>query len=151
MRKSELLGLCWSDINFEAGEILCRKTKSGEPRHVPMSRRARWLLNKLAAKNPLSTWVFESHSREGTKAAALDTKTSWRTCLRRARIEDFRFHDLRHCFASHHVMKGGDVYALARILGHSNPLVTIDRYAHLLPEFVNAQRRVMDRTYSPGG
>jgi integrase len=149
MRKSELLGLRWDDIHFEAGKILARETKSGEPRHVPMSRRARWLLNKLAARDPLATWVFESRDRDGAKASAFDVKTAWRAALRRARIEDFHFHDLRHTFASHFAMKGGNLYALAMILGHSNPKITIDRYAHLSPEFVQAQRAVMDRAYSP--
>jgi integrase len=41
-------------------------------------------------------------------------------------------------------MKGGAIYALAKILGHSSPKMTIDRYAHLSPEFINEQRRVMD-------
>lgn len=45
-------------------------------------------------------------------------------------------------------MKGGNLYALATILGHSNPKISIDRYAHLSPEFVNDQRRVMDWRYS---
>lgn len=44
-------------------------------------------------------------------------------------------------------MKGGTLYALAIILGHSSPKITIDRYAHLSPEFIK-QRRVMDRTCS---
>jgi integrase len=152
MRKSELLGLRWSDVHFEASKILVRDTKSGEPRHVPMSRRARWLLNKLAARNPLGAgWVFESRDRGGAKAAARDVKKAWRRALVRAGISDFRFHDLRHTMASHFAMKGGNLYALAMILGHSNPKITIDRYAHLSPEFVNEQRRVMDRTYASVG
>ena len=150
MRKSELLGLRWSDVHFEERQIYVPDTKSGEPRHVPMSRRAHWVLRKLAARNPLGAgWVFESRDREGAKAPALDVKTAWRRALVRAGIEDFHFHDLRHTMASHFAMKGGNLYALAMILGHSNPKITIDRYAHLSPEFVNEQRRVMDRTYSP--
>ncbi len=74
----------------------------------------------------------------------MDVKTAWRRVLRLARIEAFRFHDLRHTFASHFAMKGGNLYALAKILGHSNPKITMDRYAHLSPDFVNEQRRVMD-------
>jgi integrase len=144
LRKSELLSLRWSDIDFESGQILIRETKSGEPRRVPMSRRARWVLSKLAAKNPLAEWVFESRDSKGERAPARDTKTAWARVLRLARIEDFRFHDLRHTFASHFAMKGGNIYALAKILGHSNPKMTLDRYAHLSPEFVNEQRRVMD-------
>ncbi len=44
-------------------------------------------------------------------------------------------------------MKGGDLYALAEILCHSNPKITLDRYAHLSPEFVQAQRGVIDAMY----
>jgi hypothetical protein len=47
-------------------------------------------------------------------------------------------------------MKGGNLYALAKILGHSNPKMTLDRYTRLSPEFVNVQRRVMDRTFANG-
>jgi len=148
MRKGELLNLRWQDVYFEASKILVLETKSGEPRHVPMSRRARWLLNKLAARNPLAEWVFESRNRKGERRPALDTKTAWKRVLRLARIEDFRFHDLRHTFASHFAMKGGNLYALAEILGHSSPKMTLDRYTHLSPEFINEQRRVMDKTYS---
>ena len=147
MRKSEMLGLRWGDVNFEAEKILVRETKNGEPRHVPMSRRCRWLLKKIAAQNPLASWVFESERRDGSTAAALDSKTAWRRALRLARIDDFRFHDLRHTFASHFAMGGGDIYALAKILGHKNPKVTIDRYAHLSPAFVQAQSGIMDGMY----
>ena len=55
---------------------------------------------------------------------------------------------MRHTFASHFAMKGGNLYALMMILGHSGPKITTDRYAHLSPEFIDEQRRVMDRTYS---
>jgi integrase len=78
-------------------------------------------------------------------------KTALRKALVRAGIEDFHFHDLRHTKASQFAMRGGNLYALAMILGHSNPKITIDRYAHLSPEFVIEQRRVMDRTCSSAG
>ena len=45
-------------------------------------------------------------------------------------------------------MRRGDLYALAEILGHSNPKITLDRYAHLSPEFVQAQRGIIDAMYS---
>jgi integrase len=150
MRKSELLGLRWSDVNFEAGKILARETKNGEPRQVPMSRRSTWLLKKLAAKNPLADWVFESQRRDGSRAPAGEIKTAWHRAMRLARIEGFRFHDLRHTFASHFAMRRGDLYALAKILGHRSPQITLDRYAHLSPEFVHAQRGIMDAMYAGG-
>lgn len=97
-------------------------------------------------------WVFESRSRTGARIPVSDVKKAWRQALRRARIDDFRFHDLRHTFASHFAMKGGNISALAKILGHASPKMTLDRYAHLSPEFIAEQRAVMDRgTYAPTG
>ena len=55
---------------------------------------------------------------------------SFETILESAGIEDFRFHDLRHTFASWYMMNGGDLYELAKILGHSNIKMT-ERYAKL--------------------
>jgi integrase len=148
MRKAELLGLRWQDVKFEANEILVPDSKSGKPRHVPMSRRARWLLNKLAARNPLAEWVFESENEKGERAPATDTKTAWKRVLRLARIEDFHFHDLRHTFASHFAMKDGNLFALAGILGHEDATMTLKRYTHLSPKYINDQRHVMDKNSS---
>ena len=145
LRKSELLGLRWEDVDFESQQLLVRDTKTGVARRVPLSRRARWVLAKLAARGPLTTWVFESRNRKGERAPVSDVKKAWRTALLRARIEGFDFHDLRHTFASHVAMKGGNVYALAKMLGHANPKMTIDRYAHLSQEFIQEQQRVMDK------
>ena len=55
---------------------------------------------------------------------------SFKTILEQVGIEDFRFHDLRHTFASWYMMNGGDLYELAKILGHSNIKMT-ERYAKL--------------------
>jgi len=55
---------------------------------------------------------------------------SFEDLLRRAKIRNFRFHDLRHTFASWYMMNGGDLYELAKILGHSNIKMT-ERYAKL--------------------
>lgn len=145
MRKSEIFNLKWSDVDFESGQLLVRETKTGEQRHVPLSRRARWLLAKRAAHDPLATWVFQSKDEDGKPAPVSDIKNAWWTVLMRSRIEDFRFHDLRHTFASHFAMKGGNLYALATIMGHSNPVMTLKRYTHLSPEYMRAQRAVMDQ------
>jgi integrase len=145
MRKSELFGLAWADVNFESGQILVRNTKTNEQRHVALSRRARWMLTKRAARDPLATWVFQTRDADGEPAPVSDIKKAWWTALLRARIEDFTFHQLRHTFASHWAMKGGNLYALAVILGHSNPAITLERYAKLSPEFIRDQRATMDR------
>jgi integrase len=56
--------------------------------------------------------------------------TLFKNALRKAGIKDFRFHDLRHTFASHYVMSGGDLLSLKEILGHSD-LKMVERYSHL--------------------
>jgi integrase len=60
---------------------------------------------------------------------------SFEDLLDRAEIRDFRFHDLRHTFASWYMMNGGDLYELAKILGHSNIKMT-ERYAKLARQHI---------------
>jgi integrase len=60
---------------------------------------------------------------------------SFETVLQQAGIRDFRFHDLRHTFASWYMMNGGDLYELAKILGHSNIKMT-ERYAKLSKQHI---------------
>jgi integrase len=146
LRKGELLRLRWADVDFESRQLIVRKSKAGKPRHVVLSRGAEWVLRKMAAtvRNPLSAeWVFESMRHDSSKAP--DITTAWYTALRVAKIEDFHFHDLRHTFASHYIMKDGNVYALAKMLGHANPTMTLQTYAHLSPAFVAEQRSIMSR------
>ncbi len=67
------------------------------------------------------------YSRNAKLEAAL------RSALARVKLPHIRVHDLRHVFASHFVMGGGDIFTLQRILGHSTPQITSDTYAHLSP------------------
>ena len=59
-------------------------------------------------------------------------KEGFNAAVRRAGIEDFHFHDLRHTFASHFVMRGGDLTTLQEILGHTTLTMTM-KYVHLTP------------------
>lgn len=128
MRIAEIFGLKWSDVLYREGLLAVRaKLKGGKFRYVPMPP-------ELAAefsKYPVvlsEERIFPPDS--GAKTARQSVRKSFLKILEQANIEEFRFHDLRHTFASWYMMNGGDLYELAKILGHSNIKMT-ERYAKL--------------------
>ena len=72
-----------------------------------------------------------------------DVKTAFNTACRRAKIKDFRFHDLRHTFASHLVMAGVDIMMVKDLLGHKTLAMTL-RYAHLAQSHKTKALEVLD-------
>jgi integrase len=130
MRKGEILSLKWEQIRngfiyLEGGMV-----KSGKDRQLPLDDRAAQVLKELQIRNKWkSPFVFVGP--DGKRL--LDVKKGFSGACRRAGIEDFHFHDLRHTFASHLVMKGANLKAVQRLLGHSDSKMT-DRYSHLSPD-----------------
>jgi integrase len=128
MRIAEIFGLKWTDLFYGEGLIAVRaKLKAGKIRYVPMPP-------ELAKEfKEFRTTVGEEHifpRQPGAKRERQRVDKSFDTVLTMAGIENFRFHDLRHTFASWYMMNGGDLYELAKILGHSNITMT-QRYAKL--------------------
>lgn len=127
MRKEELLSLKWEQINH--GLIHLSKTKSGNPRHLPISGRLVEILQQLRQQNHLkSSYAF--CDAQGRRFNSV--KRSFATACRKAGITNFRFHDLRHTFASHLIMRGAGLKTVQELLGHSDIKMTM-RYAHLSP------------------
>lgn len=128
LRKEELLGLTTSSIDLQRREIHLAKTKTHIPRRVPLSPTALATIKEVLEQRsrPRSAYLFckSDGSRLGNPRKAFEG------ACQRAGIEDFRFHDLRHTFASWFVQEGGDLYRLSRILGHTT-LQMSTRYAHL--------------------
>lgn len=127
MRLRELLSLKWSQVFIENvidPYIEIRKTKSGKPRVVPISDDLASVLRSIRGNHPEYVFIGERGH------PLLTVKRPFETALRRSGIRDFRFHDLRHTFASYFIMNGGDLLALKEILGHSS-LKMVERYAHL--------------------
>jgi len=128
MRSAEIFRLCWSDVMGSEGLIAVRaKLKGGKMRYVPMPPELAVEIRRYPAV------IGEDRilpPEPGAKSGRQRVEGSFEDLLTRANIRDFRFHDLRHTFASWYMMKGGDLYELAKILGHSNIKMT-ERYAKL--------------------
>ena len=103
-----------------------------------------------AKKHQNSSYVFCNKDGRPYK----DIKKSFHTALKKAEIEDFRFHDLRHTFASQLVMAGINLPVVQRLLGHKSIQMT-QRYAHLSPSYEKAAVdhfcEQMDTIWTPKG
>jgi len=119
MRRGEIESLMWDDLDFANGFILVKNSKNGRPRMIPMTIELREHLSDLPR---LSERVLPGHFDQ-----------AFRRAVRMAAIKDFRFHDLRHHFASYLVMSGVDIRTVAELLGHRT-LAMVMRYSHLRPD-----------------
>ena len=142
-RRGELLSLRWKDVDFDESTLTVHAaaSKSGKVRHIPLSQRAREALRGWQADHATNKGlVFPSP----VTSERLDNITSaWENLRQRAQLEDFRFHDLRHDFASRLVMRGVDLYTVKELLGHSTIQMT-ERYSHLAPDAKRAAIAVLD-------
>jgi len=128
MRASEIFGLLWSDVLYSEGLLAVRaKLKGGKMRYVPMTPE---LASELRRFPVVISEDRIFPPKQGATSGRQRLEGSFVDLLERAGIRDFRFHDLRHTFASWYMMNGGDLYELAKILGHSNIKMT-ERYAKL--------------------
>jgi len=131
LRRGEVFSLKWENVNFERAMITIEGmyAKSGKTRHIPINSEALRVLKSWRTQSGGSNLVFAN--KDGSQ---FDTvKKSWANLLEKAEIKNFRWHDLRHHFASKLVMAGVDLNTVRELLGHSDMAMTL-RYAHLAPE-----------------
>ncbi|MEL7293624.1 MAG: site-specific integrase [Pseudomonadota bacterium] len=129
LRKGEMLSLRWESVSFENLylTVLSENAKSKKKRTVPLNDTAFTMLSKWRNQNPNAEYVFV---HEGKRVSFF--QYPWQQLLKTAGIENFRFHDLRHHFASKLVMAGVDLNVVRELLGHADLKMTL-RYAHLAP------------------
>jgi integrase len=132
LRRGELFSLRWADINL-AGKVLtvvAASAKSGQTRRVPLNSEAFAVLTQWRSQAAeQSVLVFP-----GADGARLDNvNRSWKGVIAKSKLLDFKFHDLRHTFASKLVQAGIDLNSVRELLGHSEIGMTL-RYAHLAPD-----------------
>ena len=127
-RRNELRFLQWPQVDLAAGVVRFVQTKTHLDRSVPLVGDARHLLDALAATRvPGVPWVFPSPDGQRPR----DMTDTWRRVRSRAGLVDFRFHDLRHTFASYMAMSGASLRDIAEVLGHKNIQQSMI-YVHLL-------------------
>ncbi len=128
-RRREVLDCKWEDFDIPRRTWRIPMTKSGKPRHVPLSEGALQVLASVPrfGKCP---WVFPNPK---TLQPIVSGFASWNTARKKAGLADVRMHDLRHSFASFLVNAGRSLYEVQKLLGHSQ-IKTTQRYSHLAPE-----------------
>jgi integrase len=132
MRQDNILSLTWKQVDLNRGVITLEHTKNGERLCLPMNDKVKILLTELKKVRHInSDYVF--HDKTGSKLSASTVQHSFHRACKEAGIQDFRFHDLRHTFASWLVQSGVDLYTVQKLLGHQTGDMT-RRYAHLAPD-----------------
>jgi len=129
MRQDNILSLRWQDVDLNRGVIVLPHTKNGERLGLPMNSTVKDLLSELK-RIRFITSDFVFHTSTGNRFDASTIGKWFRQALKKAGIQDFRFHDLRHTFASWLVQAGVNLYEVSKLLGHKRVTMT-QRYAHL--------------------
>lgn len=126
MRKGELLGLTWEDIDFKNNQIILDETKSGYSRKIDIDYKLKEYLFKLKSKNT-SDYVFLNKHGKPYR----DVNTALRIAFKKARIKNVTMHTLRHTFGAWHAMMGTPLPTIKELMGH-RAIQTTMRYIHLL-------------------
>jgi len=136
-RQMEIMGLRWKQVDLQRGTITLHETKNNEIRSLPLVGKALELMRERAKVRQIDTdLVFpgKPHRKLGDMGPPtyrpVDLRTPFETAMRRAKVADFRWHDLRHSFASYLAMSGATLAEIAEALGHKT-LAMVKRYSHL--------------------
>jgi integrase len=128
MRQGEIMELTWDDVDLNRGRAILHETKNNERRAVAITGHALELLKELNRVRRIdSNFLFPSKIN---RRKPINLRAPWEAALKRADVEDFRFHDLRHSAASYLAMNGASLAEIAEVLGHKT-LQMVKRYAHL--------------------
>jgi integrase len=141
MRRSEMLGLRWLDIDFKNSRVLLPQTKNGEGRIVYLNQLAAAALDSVVTSGKVLPTA-----RPFGEFTAAHVSVTFSRVLKRVGIDDFRFHYLRHTAASWLRMQGADIHTVALLLGHKD-LRMATRYQHPSPSFLSEAVNRLDEVF----
>lgn len=136
MRRGEILGLTWNQVDLEKGKISLMDTKNSEERIVFMNETVKVTLDSFERKDG---FVFP--------VGVNLMKKDYGEALKKAGIEDFTYHDLRATFASNLAMQGVELNDIRELLGHKSITMTL-RYSHLSPAHKSKVVTILDRVWA---
>jgi len=148
MRQDEILSLKWSEIDLPRRAATLLFTKNKEKRTVPLNQTVMALLSAKGRVRSISGYVFTSQAE--TKIDARNLLRAFYAARTKAKLEDVRFHDLRHTFATRLVQSGVDLYVVKELLGHKTITMTM-RYAHHYPESLRHGVEVLEYIWTQNG
>ena len=147
-RRGEILSLVWKDVDLFKKVVTIFGKKTGERRAIPLTQKALEILKarQKARMNVMSIkgdFVFTHPA--GQKVNFHTLRTAFERAIKKANIEDFRFHDLRHTFASRLAQTGTDPYTIQKLMGHKF-FATTQRYAHHYSESLKRGISALDNS-----
>ncbi len=132
LRQEELLCLEWSRVDLFRKTILISDTKSRKPKMLPLNKIALDVICKRSkVKCIKNDYVF--FDAKGNKITAIHLRRAFNLVTEKVGIDNFRWHDLRHTFATRLAQRGVDLYKISKLLGHRDIKMT-QRYAHHCPD-----------------
>jgi integrase len=145
LRRGNIVKLRWDQVDLFRKVILLDKTKNGDRLGIPICETLMDVFKSLGKVRHLqSNYVFAVANDAHVSGNAVGM--AFKRACKKMEVEDFRFHDLRHTFASILVQRGVDLYRVQRLLGHRDGRMT-QRYSHLSPENLREAVRVLDQGY----
>jgi integrase len=166
LRRGELQGLKWNDVDLEAGTLQVRRTlseprggyifeapKSGKGRSIRLTRRATAALREHRKRQLEERMervaLWQNHglvfpSGVGTPLLGGNLNRAFKAVLRRAALPEIRFHDLRHTTATLLLRQGVNPKFVQELLGHADISLTLNVYSHVLPDMGDAASGAMD-------
>jgi integrase len=150
VRRNELYRLTWDKVDLERAILTIQgkrhaNSKKSSRRYIPINSKAVLAFQRLHEQSNGSIYVCPG------RQTGADTDRDWHRwferCVMRAGVVNFRYHDLRHTFASRLVMAGVPLAAVMEYMGHSSIAMTM-RYAHLAPDY---QRNQIEKLVSEYG
>ncbi len=173
MRKGELLGLMWDDLEMQSGVIRVQrqlqriarvgfslsppKTRSGrrtiqlgsQTLIVLQEHQERQRIEKVSTGERWQEQGMIFASATGTPVDQRNLHRDYKAILRKAQLSEIRFHDLRHTAASLMLNRGIPALVVSKILGHAKTSTTLDLYGHLIPVMQEEAAKVMDELVTP--